>query len=576
MSDIPARTALWDDNPSEIDLLGFDAVAAPIVDAIASSDLDPLTIGVHARWGGGKSTVLNLLNSALASIDGIVVVQTSPWEYDDHDDVKGTLIAELLDALREQFGKVEGLKDRVDQLIKRISWSRVGKVVSRGILAHEVDFEALSEVLKPQARDSDKSMAGFKKEFGDLIETLPGVRRVVVLVDDLDRCAPPATVATLEAIKLFLSVPGMVFVIAADQEMVRDAIAMTLGGSVESSRYAQRYLDKIVQLPVSLPFLPLHEAEAYIGLLLSRSSLSDGNFKVLVDHASNRRLGNKVPLLSEMGGLVEKPNDETLRLASQLVHGLRSDKVVNPREIKRFLNAFQVRNRIAMARGVSVRADVLVKLLLLEDRFKLDFETLVNTSQFERKILLDTWRKWALEIDGSPKPEGVSQESKEWAAAEPDLTSENIGAYLTLAASLAITRQGGPPLDAELATLIQNLCGDSEAMRRNALEVLVERSEDDQRIAIEGLLAEARRNEDASKMISSLIEIAGRIPSLAQEVATGIKESCWSRVDAGNAVEIADSSTAPIKALAAQLADDETVAPEVSQAVRNVLEGRSF
>jgi hypothetical protein len=41
----------------------------------------------------------------------------------------------------------------------------------------------------------------------------------------------------------------------------------------ESSRFAQRYLDKIVQLPVSLPFLPVHDAEAYLGLLLSRSSI---------------------------------------------------------------------------------------------------------------------------------------------------------------------------------------------------------------------------------------------------------------------------------------------------------------
>jgi hypothetical protein len=276
-----------------------------------------------------------------------------------------------------------------------------------------------------------------------------------------------------------------------------------------------------------------------------------------------------------MGELNEKPTDEILRLASQLVHGLRSDKVVNPREIKRFLNAFQVRNRIALARGVSVRADVLVKLLLLEDRFKIDFETLVNTPALERKLLLDAWRKWALDVDESPKPAGISEESKEWAASEPDLTSENIGPYLTLAASLAITRQSGPPLDAELAALIQNLSGESEAVRRNALEALRNRPEDDQRIAIEGLFAEARRNEDASTTISSLIEIAGQTPSLAQEVATGIKESCWSRIDTGNAVELADSSVTPLQALAAQLAADETVAPEVSQAARNVLEGKS-
>lgn len=38
-----SQTSLWNDNPSEVDLLGFDAVVAPIVDAIGTEDLDPIT-----------------------------------------------------------------------------------------------------------------------------------------------------------------------------------------------------------------------------------------------------------------------------------------------------------------------------------------------------------------------------------------------------------------------------------------------------------------------------------------------------------------------------------------------------
>lgn len=490
-----SHAQLWDDNPSEDDLLGFDAVVAPIVDAILSMDLDPLTIGVHAKWGGGKSTVLNLVSAELSGVNGIRVVTTNPWEYDDHEDVKGTIIAEVLDGLREHFDKDAKLTEKIGELLGRVSWSRVGTVVAKGVLTQTLDFAGLAKALTPKSRSSPESMAGFKTAFGKLIESLPDTQRVVVLVDDLDRCMPPATVATLEAIKLFLSVPGMVFVVAADQDMVRDAIAMNLGGSPESSRYAQRYLDKIVQLPVSLPFLPVHEADAYLGLLLAKASLSDLDFKALVVHVNERRKANLVPLLSEMKDLKGKPDDDTLRLASQLIHGLRSDKVVNPREIKRFLNAFQVRNRIAQARGVSVRPDVLAKLLLLEDRFKVDFETLVDTPDLGRKRLLQEWRKWATG-DAKSKPGGVSEDSKEWAAAEPNLTAETIGPYLTLAASLAITRQSGTPLDPALTALLAELTGDSETLRRSAIEKLVQRSEDDQRVAIEALFAQARRQEE--------------------------------------------------------------------------------
>ena len=68
---------------------------------------------------------------------------------------------------------------------------------------------------------------------------------MVVLVDDLDRCLPDAVTATLEAIKLSCP-PRMVFVLAADQDMVRDAIPVSLDGARRGDIFAKRYLEKIV------------------------------------------------------------------------------------------------------------------------------------------------------------------------------------------------------------------------------------------------------------------------------------------------------------------------------------------
>ena len=59
--------------------------------------------------------------------------------------------------------------------------------------------------------------------------------------------------ATLEAIKLFLSVEKVAFVLAADQEMVRESIAVSLDATGRGEQFALRYLEKIVQLPLSLP-----------------------------------------------------------------------------------------------------------------------------------------------------------------------------------------------------------------------------------------------------------------------------------------------------------------------------------
>ena len=56
-----------------------------------------------------------------------------------------------------------------------------------------------------------------------LVHTLE-VKRLVVIVDDLDRCLPPSVIETLEAIRLFLAAPRTAFVIAADEALIREAV----------------------------------------------------------------------------------------------------------------------------------------------------------------------------------------------------------------------------------------------------------------------------------------------------------------------------------------------------------------
>src|SRR5665647_981868 len=106
-----------------------------------SDGLDPLTIGVHAKWGGGKSTVLGLISQELSSDNSVIVVQTNPWAYDDQADVKGALIAEVLGALEDKFKSDESVPQKVTDLLKRISWSRAAVVLANGALARNLDLE---------------------------------------------------------------------------------------------------------------------------------------------------------------------------------------------------------------------------------------------------------------------------------------------------------------------------------------------------------------------------------------------------------------------------------------------------
>lgn len=83
------------------------------------------------------------------------------------------------------------------------------------------------------------------------IEPEKGV--LVVFIDDLDRCLPAKTVQVLEAIKLFLDKTGAVFVIGADEDIIRSAVEVHYQNQKITGLGAKDYLEKIFQLRFALP-----------------------------------------------------------------------------------------------------------------------------------------------------------------------------------------------------------------------------------------------------------------------------------------------------------------------------------
>ncbi|WP_433255351.1 KAP family P-loop NTPase fold protein [Streptosporangium sp. CA-135522] len=95
----------------------------------------------------------------------------------------------------------------------------------------------------------------------DLIATEE--RPLVVFVDDLDRCSPGTVAQVIEAINLFLAgeFPNCVFVLAMEPEVVVAHVEAAYPELVETlpddgrSGLGWRFLEKIVQLPLSVPLL---------------------------------------------------------------------------------------------------------------------------------------------------------------------------------------------------------------------------------------------------------------------------------------------------------------------------------
>lgn len=118
----------------------------------------------------------------------------------------------------------------------------------------------------------------------DLVAT--DSRPVVVFVDDLDRCSPGAVAQVIEAVNLFLAgeFPNCIFVLALEPAVVaahvetayKDLVEKLKEGELPSewSTLGWRFLEKIVQLPLSLPPAGEHGGglDAYLDALLHSST----------------------------------------------------------------------------------------------------------------------------------------------------------------------------------------------------------------------------------------------------------------------------------------------------------------
>lgn len=563
---------LWDDNPTVTDLLGIDVVVDATVAAIRSPELDPVTISIQSPWGGGKSSALEMIKARLESEPNVVVLRADPWEYEDVDDIRATVISQVLAGIGADK---PAILDRITSLVKRISWTRVANTVARSALTMSMEPEKLLAAFTPTPEEP-KSMSGFRADFAEVMRE-SGLDRVVVLIDDLDRCKPSTVVSTLEAIKVFLSVPKMSFVLAAEEEMIRWAISQDAHGGGRAD-YSDRYLEKIVQLPVSLPRLTRGSAETFVALLLAQKSApSPESFEGLLRHAADRRAARQWPYV---GGVVadgaHSPTSTDLAMAVLVSRGLDADQWNSPRAIKRFLNAWTLRSAVAATRGLSIDASVSLKLFILEERFRAEFTALAALDADARSTAVAAWEDWAHDVEGATCPEFVSEGTRDWAKAEPSLreSASLIDSYLHLAASFSTLLSASGLSDEDLQ-ILDMLGSDSQVNRSEAVAKVTARDVNQRLIILDRVFVRLSSYSTPGMAIESACEIAASDAALTDRFADGIRRYGLNRLDMGSAMEIAKHFPAP-DGIAREIAADASVAPLVRNAVKDELDGVSF
>ena len=207
-------------------------------------------------------------------------------------------------------------------------------------------------------RDQVQSLEQFYAGLKELIEEWAEQAgyRLVIFIDDLDRCLPEQAIGVLEAIKVFLDIQGCIFVLGVDREIIERGIRVrykefALAG-VASGVFpvAERdYLEKIVQIPFALPPLAPNTMSAF--------------------------------LCSRLPSVLDTEGDVAL-VAALMTAGLQR----NPRKVKRSFNIFRLHMSLDRAHGRQTAAGLIAKLTVIQTSFADLYERIARDPLVLRQV----------------------------------------------------------------------------------------------------------------------------------------------------------------------------------------------
>ena len=360
-------------------ILDFNLCRNAIVNIIRNS-YPKFTIGIFGDWGTGKSTLMDSIDKKLQNEDkDIIIVRFEAWRYEREEQFALIpLLKTIAFALPEkpQFqdlkhklkrGALNFIKktpDIISSILSKYINEDVGVITKEAFDSFKKEFNSKMELLAEIDRDTL-----YFDGFDDIKNEIIRIRnknsnfKIVVFVDDLDRCSPKKTLEVLESIKVFLGMEGFIYIIGLSHDIVTKLIDIEYK---ESGVKGEHYIKKIIQIPITLPKWDNQDIINLVKDFVKKEIIVDNNYK--------------------------KPIGENLELISIAIEN-------NPREIKRFLNNFIVAFEIFSPNRKVVAKELLV-IQAIQLRWNKFYDLLIKSEDdFRKKLLTEVSKYIKMEED---------------------------------------------------------------------------------------------------------------------------------------------------------------------------------
>lgn len=212
-----------------------------------------ISIALNAKWGSGKTFFVSMWKNHLEN-NNVQTVYYNAWENDDCDSAILPLLYRIV-SLTKDKGE-EAFTTYVKQFLKTLAvettrfgvnklsgGTEIGNILEKGI--DNLSSLDVSNMFKKY----DQYYGNRKMLEESLEEMVPTDGKLWIFIDDLDRCKPEFSIATLECIKHFFNIKNIIYILSIDLEQLGAIVSKVYGPTIDAHSYLKRFFDVFYQLP---------------------------------------------------------------------------------------------------------------------------------------------------------------------------------------------------------------------------------------------------------------------------------------------------------------------------------------
>lgn len=253
------------------DKIGREEIVDKICGLVGSLKKDKnFCLSINGAWGSGKSFVLDMIEEELSQHSEYIIVKYDAWENSFYPDPLIAMLSCVIEGLGNKLSKMRGYfkaaaefgvkkgKELVDKLSDAGGKIGVVATVIKNIAEIVADFKNVTVVndTKDSQLETYKSYKMLLQEFATLLNKLTKrvfvakkQTKIIVLVDEIDRCLPNDQLKILERLHHLFDVKNCAVIVAMNHSCIAKTVNTLYG--TDGNEYLRKFFDFVFKLDTS-------------------------------------------------------------------------------------------------------------------------------------------------------------------------------------------------------------------------------------------------------------------------------------------------------------------------------------